>query len=132
MTPDDPIAESRRFPIAFGGLNGPFMAALGMSTRRSCVEIDGDTVRVRMGWAFQADIHRRSIVGAERRDGYVWWAYGVHGGGGRWIVNGTGHNIVKVRIDPPARARVIGVRVKLRELWVSLEDPDGFLATIAP
>lgn len=117
-----------RFPISFGGLNGPFMAALGMSPHRSYVEIDGDTIRARMGWAFRSEIHGRAVVNVEKHRGYVWWAYGVHGGRGRWIVNGSGHNIVKLKIDPPARARVLGVRIKLRELWVSLRDPDGFLA----
>ena len=126
------MTEARRFPVSFGKFNAAFMGALGMSPHRSYVEIDGDTIRARMGWAFQADIHRRAIVSAERRKGYVWWAYGVHGGRGRWIVNGSGHNIAKLRLDPPARARVLGVPIKLRELWVSLEDPDGFLAAIAP
>jgi len=121
-----------RFPISFGTFNAAFMGALGMSPRRSYVELDGDTVRARMGWAFRADIHRRAIVSVAKRDGYVWWAYGVHGGRGRWIVNGSGHNIVMVRIDPPARAHVLGVPIKLRELWVSLEDPDGFVAAISP
>lgn len=120
-----------RFPVRFGKCNRALMGALGMAPRNSYVETGGDTtIRVRMGWAFRADIHRRAIVAAERRPGYVWWAYGVHGGGRRWIVNGSGHNIVKLRIDPPARARVIGLPVKLRELWVSLEDPDGLLAAI--
>lgn len=120
-----------RFPIRFGAFNAAFMGALGMTRGGSYVEIDGDTVRVRMGWAFKADIHRRAVARAQRRNGYVWWAYGVHGGRGRWIVNGSGHNVVEVRIDPPARARVLGVRIKLRELWVSLEDPDAFLAAAA-
>ena len=123
---------AQRFPIAFGAFNAALMGALGMTPHRSYVEIDGDSVRARMGWAFHADIHRRAIAGVEKHEGYVWWAYGVHGGGGRWIVNGSGHSIVKVRIDPPGRGRVLGVGVKLRELWVSLEDPDGFVAAMSP
>jgi hypothetical protein len=103
------------------------MGVLGMGPHNSYVEVGDDELRVRMGWSFQATVPRSSIIKVGRR-GYVWWAYGVHGGVGRWIVNGSGHNMVTVRIDPPAKARVLGVRVKLKELWLSLEDPDGFLA----
>jgi hypothetical protein len=87
-------------------------------------------VRVRMGFWFSATIPLRSITEAGRR-GYVWAGYGVHFvPRGPWIVNGSGHNVVRIVIDPPVRARAVGVNVELRELWISLEDPDGFLAAI--
>ena len=118
---------AKRFPIRFGMFNAGVMGVLGMGPHKSYVELADDALRVRMGWSFHATVPRSSITHVGRR-GYVWWAYGVHGGGGRWIVNGSGHNMVTVRIDPPVKARVLGVRVKLKELWVSLEDPDGFVA----
>ena len=118
---------AKRFPIQFGRFNAGLMGLLGMGPHNSYVEVGDDELRVRIGWSFQASVPRSSITKVGRR-GYVWWAYGVHGGAGRWIVNGSGHNMVTVRIDPPARGRVLGVRVKLKELWLSLEDPDGFLA----
>jgi hypothetical protein len=107
------------------------MGALGMGRRRAYVDVDGEVVRVRMGWAFQADIPRAAIGDVHRREKYVWWAYGVHGGGGRWIVNGSGHDIVVVPIEPRAKGRVLGVRVRLRELWVSLEEPAAFEAALS-
>ncbi|HEX4984197.1 MAG TPA: hypothetical protein VFV63_21010, partial [Ilumatobacteraceae bacterium] len=58
------------------------------------------------------------------------WGWGVHGWRGRWLVNGSSHGIVVVGIDPPAKARVLGVPVRLRELAISLEDPAGFAAAI--
>ena len=120
-----------RFPIHFGRFNRVFMGALGLTPRRSYADIDGDTLRVRMGWAFRADLHRRAVTGAQRHDRYVWSGWGVHGWRGWWLVNGSGHKIVKVHIDPPARARVLGLPVKLRELWISLDDPDGFLQALS-
>ncbi len=120
---------SSRFPIRFGRFNAALMSLFGMNPGNSFVEVDGHEVRVQMGRGFRATIPRSSIVEARRR-GYVWWAYGVHGGAGRWIVNGSGHNIVTVRIEPPVAARVLGVPIRLRELWVSLEDPGQFRAAI--
>lgn len=122
----------RRFPIRVGGLNRVLFTVLGMGPRVSYVEIvDDTTLAVRMGIGFRARLHRRSIVDAGVLGRYVWWAYGVHLYGRKtWIVNGSGHGIVKLRFDPLERGRVMGVPVRLRELWVSLEDPDGFLAAI--
>jgi hypothetical protein len=78
-----------------------------------------------MGWGFRADLDRASIVDVRPRP-YVWWAFGVHyGGQGRWIVNGSGHDVVALVLDPPGRARTLGVRITVREVWVSVEDPEG-------
>lgn len=120
---------AKRFPIRFSAFTAALMAPLGMGPHRSYVELTGDELRVRMGWAFQARIPRASIAAVGQR-GYVWWAYGVHGNGGRWIVNGSGHNIVTITIEPRVRARVLGVPIRLREVWVSLKEPDEFRAAI--
>ena len=121
---------TKRFPIRFGRANAVLMRVLGIGPKRSYVEIDGEAVRARMGWGFQADIPRATIVGV-RPVPYVWWAFGVHfASRGRWIVNGSGHGVVALVLDPPARARTLVVPIRLRELWVSLEDPDGFRAAL--
>ena len=122
-----------RFPLRYSRFNAVLMGLLGMGRRRSWVDVEPDVVRIRMGVAFRTSIPRPSIVEAGRERRYVWWGYGVHwlGVGGRWLVNGSGRGIVKIRIDPPARARVLGVPLRLGEVWVSLEDPDGFLAALS-
>ena len=116
-----------RFTIRFGRFNAVLLGLFGLGRHWSHVDVDDDRLVVRMGWGFRATIDRAAIQAAEPGR-YVWWAYGVHGmGKGRWIVNGSGHGIVRVRIDPPARGFVLGVPIKLRELWVSLDDPKEFL-----
>lgn len=106
------------------------MTIVGARPGNSYVELGDDgQVRARMGFGFSATFPRSSITSCHRR-GYVWWAYGVHGGRGRWIVNGSGHQMVEVKIDPPTRARMLGIPVKLNDLWVSLEDPDGFCSAV--
>lgn len=118
-----------RFPIRFGRFLAVLLWLVGMGRRNAYAEVGPDALVVRMGWAFRTSIPRSSIRSTGRR-GYVWWAYGVHGNSGRWIVNGSGHAVVTVEIEPRARARVLGVPIKLRELWVSLHDPEGFRAAI--
>ncbi|HEX6597448.1 MAG TPA: hypothetical protein VF045_10960 [Acidimicrobiales bacterium] len=120
----------QRFPIRFSPLNRVLLTVLAAGPRNSYVEIGDDgQVRARMGFSFSATFPLASVTSCSRR-GYVWWAIGVHGGGGRWIVNGTGREMVTIGIEPAVRARVLGFPVKLRDLWVSLEDPDGFCSAV--
>jgi hypothetical protein len=124
-------AVRHRFPIRFGRVFGVLSRPLGMGPRRSYVDVGDDAVGVRMGWAFRADVPRSSVV-ETRPLPYVWWAIGVHGWKGRWIVNGSGHGMVALRLEPPARARVLGAPVSLRELSVSVDDPAELRAALAP
>jgi len=45
-------------------------------------------------------------------------------------VNGSLQGVVASEIEPSARGRVIGVPLRLRTVFVSLADPDGFLAAL--
>jgi hypothetical protein len=112
------------------GVFRPLLAILAMGPRFSKITLDGDTLRVALGWAFRASIPVRQITAAQRRDGPV-GGIGVHGWRGRWLVNGAATGLVAITVDPPARAWAIAiVPITLRELTVSLEDPDAFLAAL--
>jgi len=50
---------------------------------------------------------------------------GVHGFGGRWLVNGSARGLLRIDLDPPPRAYVAGIPVRLRQLLVSVDDPEG-------
>ena len=120
-----------RFPIKFSPVSAAFMTGLGLGRRTAYVEVGSDHVDVRMGYAFRATIPRESIKSVVKQGRIPWTlGIGVHGWGGQWVVNGTLHDIVRVEIEPRAPARVLGVPVKLHDLWVSLEDPDGFQAAV--
>jgi hypothetical protein len=125
----DPATDSTRLPIRFGRLR-PLFATLGIAPRRSYLGLAPDVVRVRMGWAFGAEVPRTSIRAARRvRDAI---SIGVHGRRGRWLVNGAAGPLVAVAIDPPAPARVLGFPVRLRELVVSVDDPDALVRELGP
>jgi hypothetical protein len=99
-----------------------------MGSGQSGVEVGDDRIDVRMGWAFRASIPRASVRKVEQVENIpALLGIGVHGWNGRWAVNGSRHGAARLTIDPAARARVIGVPVTLRELYVSLEEPEAFI-----
>jgi hypothetical protein len=123
------MSAAPRFPIRFTGLNRA-MSVLGLSPIRSWVEVGDGLLRVRMGWAFQLDAPLAAVRDARLDDRRV-WAWGVHGWRGRWLVNGSSSGIVRIDVDPPGRARMLGIPVSVRDLSVSVADPDGLIAAIA-
>jgi len=108
----------------------PLSVPLGLGPERSEVRVDAGTLHVKMGWAFEAHIPLASITSAEATNARV-LARGVHYGGGRWLVNGSGKGLVALTIEPPARANLQILSVPLRSLWVSVTDPDALIAACA-
>jgi hypothetical protein len=123
-----PLNE-RRFPIRYSRVLGPLAAVFGAGPAGSAVTVEEQTVRVRMGHAFAADIDRGAIrTACHDTDPVRGW--GVHGRAGRWLVNGSSKSIVRITIDPPATARLLRMPVTLRVLRVSVTEPDALLAEL--
>jgi hypothetical protein len=106
------------------------MAVLGLLPRWCYVDVTPTTVVARMGWTFRASIERAAITSVRDDTGRV-LGWGTHGWRGVWLINGSSSGIVRIDIEPPARARVLGFPVRLRALRVALEDPAGFRAALA-
>ena len=119
-----------RVSIRFGRLK-PLIVVCGITPGRSYLDIDPDRISIRMGWGFSADVPRASVRSVARAPDSP-WSIGVHGWKGRWIVNGAAGPMVSIRIDPAARARTVGFPVTLRELLVSVDDPDALVAELQP
>lgn len=117
------------FAISYSPALKPLLRIMGLGPRTSEVVVDEDTVRVRMGWGFRARIAGSQVRSAVRTTGRV-GGWGVHGGRGIWLVNGSSQGLVELTLDPPAPARAVGFPVALRRLRVSLCDADGFLAAL--
>lgn len=117
------------FALDYSGPWAPLVRAVGLLSRWSGVDVEPDVVRVRMGWAFRATIARTSIRAA-RRDTDRVLAWGVHGARGRWLVNASSRGVVRLDLEPPARAQVIGFPVRLRTLRVGVADPVGLLGSL--
>lgn len=123
------IRHGRRFRMRYAPVLRQLLWLLGMGANVTVIELSDFNLRVRMGWAFRADIPITSIRKI-RRENRGWWGVGVHGWGGDWLVNGSPRGVVGVTIDPPAPSRVIGFPVKLRKLYISVENPDEFIAAV--
>jgi hypothetical protein len=105
------------------------MRVLGLAPSNSYMEIDDGVLCVRMGWAFSLEAPLESVRNAQRDDARV-TGWGVHGWRGRWLVNGSSSRLVRIELEPPARARTGPVPITVRQLRVSVEDPDGLLAAL--
>ena len=120
-----------RFPIRFDAWYRPLSCLFLLFPSRSYVEIADGQVHVRMAWAFRATFPRATvaaIAASDRRPA----SRGVHGFAGRWLVNGSGAGIVTMDLNPIGRGYVMGFPVKLRQLSVSVDDPEGLIAGLAP
>jgi hypothetical protein len=107
------------------------LAPIGLGPSRSGVELYHGFVRIRMGWAFRADVPRSSIVAARRYPGTIRWTAGAHTDlKGRWLVNGSGSGIIELTIRPPAEGWTAGFAIHPGSVVVGLDDPDGFLAAL--
>src|SRR5437588_4397484 len=121
------MAEPVRFPIRFSSGNGILFRGLLIAPSHSSVELDDDSIKVRMGWAFSARIPRRLVARADPgRRPRIPLTAGAHGWGGRWLVNGAPDGIVDIELAEPVRAFGAGFPIRLKVLAVSREDPDGF------
>ncbi len=120
------VVDGIRLDFRYDRWCGWLLGLFGSGRRFSHVTMSDDVIRVKMGWSFRSEIPRSSVISAARSEGRV-FGWGVHGWRGRWLVNGSSHGLVTLLIEPPAPARVCGVPVRLRELTVSLVDPDALL-----
>jgi hypothetical protein len=118
-----------RFPIRFDPWYRILSSALFLRPQSSYIEIDGDEVQVQMGWAFRARFPRASVAKTSRLDSSP-LSRGVHGYGGRWLVNGAGDRVLVVELEPPSRARFLGLPVRLRQLMVSVDDVEAVAARL--
>ena len=105
----------------------------GRGPGRGGVEVGSAVLRVRMA-GFHLDIPRSSVRSAARSARSVRGTIGVHGGRGRWLVNGSYNGLVELAIEPPCytsrQASTLFLRSKVSSLTISLVDPDGFIAAV--
>ena len=129
-------ADTRWFPIDYSDMG---RVSLWTETRhgggpgRGGVEVDSTVLRVRMA-DFHLDIPRSTVRSAARSVRSVRGTIGVHGGRGRWLVNGSYNGLVELAIEPPCHTSrqpsTLFLRSKVSSLTISLVDPDGFIAAV--
>ncbi len=125
------VADSRRFPLRFSPVNRVLFRCFLVPPSSAYLDLGGEGLRVRMGWAFSARIPRRLVAKAgPGKPPFIRFTAGAHWWGrGRWLVNGAPDGIVDIELSEPVRAFVI-IPIRLKVLSVSLEDPEGFLTAL--
>jgi hypothetical protein len=123
------MPRNGRFPIRYAPASATVLAPMGLAPNRSFVDLDDGTVRVKLGWGFSARIPRERVVAA-RPVPPVRFTIGAHGWRGRWLVNGARDGLVEIDLAEPVRAFTAGFPIRLRQLVVSMEDPDAFLEAL--
>ena len=119
--------KSVEFQFSYNAFIRVLMTPMLLGPRYSTVRVDDDHVSVRMGlggWGFAANVPRASITEVARAAGPVL-------GWGLWLVNGSSRGLVRMTIEPRARGRCLGFPLRIRQLTVSLADPDGFAKAVA-
>lgn len=124
-----PYAAPMTTEISYAKWMLPLSVPFGLGPKHSEVQVRDGALHVAMGWGFTAEIPLASITQARRWEGRI-TSWGVHGFRGRWLVNGSSDGVVALTIDPPVKAKVCGVPVTLRQLGISVTDPDALIAAV--
>jgi len=117
----------QRFPLRFDAWYAVLSRVLLLPPADSYVELDSREVRVRMSWAFRSCFPKAAVVSVTEAQGQP-LSRGVHGFAGRWLVNGSGEGILTIDLAPEQRGYVMGFPVRLRQLMVSVTDPQALAA----
>lgn len=107
---------------------------LGGGPGLSGATVTAQEIQVRVP-GFTLDIPRDSVQSASRSDRNLHGTTGVHGGKGRWLVNGAPDGLVELTISPPCYTRrslaTLYQRAAVTSLTLSLVDPAGFIEAVA-
>jgi len=118
-----------RIPILFDPWYAVLSTALGLFPSSSYLQVTSDVVHVRMGWAFRAAFPKSAVASTEIASRSV-VSRGVHGFAGRWLVNGSGRGLVILNLNPVQRCHVLGLRLRLKQLIVSVAEPGALVALL--
>ena len=129
-------AASSWFPIDYGDMGKVSLwtdTLLGGGPGRGGVEFTPTALRV-VTPGFHLDIPRASVRSATRSARRIRGTIGVHGGRGRWLVNGSYNGLVELTIEPPCytprQSSTLFRKTRVSSLTISLVDPDGFIAAV--
>ncbi len=123
---------TRRFPIKLGAVWRPVLIFHGATRGSSYVEVSESTVTARLGWN-RIDLPRAEIAWA-RRESWPWWrgvgwAPTMRGGLG---VIGAKDQVVRIHLRRPRLTLLSILPVRLRDVYVSVDDPEGLIAALTP
>jgi len=122
-----------RFAIRRSPFWRPLLVPLGATEAGSYVEVTAETIHVRFGALFDEVIPRSEVEAAALFD-YPWY------GGIGWRMNfrgsigliGAQAGVVRLDLRDPRKMKFGPFSMNFQTLYVSLEEPDTFLAAVRP
>lgn len=127
-----------RFTISTSPGARLLFASLGIGRDDAHLDVSDSTIRARLGWSGSVTIDRADIVSVERVPRIPWWlGIGVHGNLFGllkvWAFNGSmTQGAVRLHLRRSAKGRVLGVPIRAITIYLSLDEPDGFIAATQP
>ena len=122
------MSAGRVFPFRF---SAPMRAlATPFGGRHATATVTDDALAVRYGVMFRIDVPLTAVRSTTRTESTWWWGIGAHGWKGTWVANGSRRDLVRLTLDPEQRGRTLGIPVRVRELVLSVQDPDAFIAAV--
>lgn len=125
------MTTRHRFPILITGLGSALLMPFGVSRRQASVQIRDGKMHVQFGPMFDHSFDLDEVDSVGRATWPVWAGIGPRTNlrGAVGLV-GAYRNIVRVTFKEPQRVRLFVVPVTCERLYVSLEDPDGFIEAV--
>jgi hypothetical protein len=121
------------FAMRYDGWYRPLATAMGLGPKRTTIRVDDETLHIKHGWAFRLDVPLNIITSARLISGRP-FTWGVHSGGDVWMVNASRDGIVELKLARPVTSKSVKLQSnswgEVRSLWLSLTDPDGFIAAL--
>jgi hypothetical protein len=123
---------SSRFPLKLSPVWRPVLFLYGATRRSAYVDVGPDALVARMGWN-KIELPRDEIEWA-RRSGWPWWrGVGFRGSvGGSVGVIGAYSPVVRIHLRRPRLTLLSILPTRMRDLYVSVEDPEGLIAALRP
>jgi hypothetical protein len=119
-----------RFAIKRSPLWRPLLGLFGATAASSWVEVEPDRLRARFGF-YRLEIPRAEIAGAEPA---TWPFVAGIGWRGNFVSTlgliGATSPVVRVRLRQKQRGRLLGLPLRFDNLYLSLEDPEGFIRAL--
>lgn len=118
------------FPLRITPILRPLLFPLRASGERAAVRVGGGRIAVEFGVLFAGSFALEQVEQVSRAL-WPWWAgVGLQlGPRGRVGLIGSLDGIVAIHFNPPQRVRA-PLPWRCRELYLSLADPAGFIATV--
>lgn len=119
-----------QFAIRVGFWQRPLLALFGVRRDQSYVVLDGDGIAVRFGF-WRHRFPRAHLVSARNAGRVLRYGLGWHADFvSSLCINGSFGGMVELTFDPAERVRLLRLPCRCKRLYVSLEDPDGFLSAL--